>query len=1509
MSFFDDFNLEIEAFSLGQDDIKIKKSTLNNILYQEHKQKIENYTLSSKINSFVYYNCPFYSTFHNLVFISFVGVNDLNEHCLFFIYGVIYDFNFIWLSIYFGQIKPVDDFKRTSLCITESYQLIVLYLNIDHELKVIIFNDRAKPKIEDEPIINNNINNNHYFSCLSLYEEIVIFIYFKEQNLILSIQNITSNYTINNYNDEFNDLIIMNIDQKYPISPLYNNNEAIKINSNKFVIISKYDSNKKLLILLFELYNKNEENIYKSINLRYYELSLDKNNIEINENFHIFLFKGLFGIYFFNNKNLFPGFMIFSYTKSINQGNEYDLLNNNYKIKINELIQIENNIFVYEPKLKILSLPDVSSTGIYLYNSDYEQIYENDTLDYKDSINIGFLPSSLIYDLYNISFVTISKEPSSFSTYNFYPNEIKTFGEEINQENYYINNIKEFECQESYFTFEISEYDLCDSSCKICNKNQCFSCIDSSEFPAELKKKCYSNISPPGNNYYFNNTINVFLLCHENCNSCNGSYDELLNNHNCIECKNGYIKMEKTNNCYLENEIPFSYYKSEDNIYKRCDRHCETCSGPSTNDGYHNCISCDIEENYILFNKSNNCLKCFSKNKIADFEQKKCIYREEVPDGYYLKDNLIVEKCYNNCKTCSNGEIIDNLNILNMNCDSCNNNNGYYFKEVENNNYYNCYLENEIPQNYYKRFDIEKNESKYYKCYELCRNCSEGGIENNMQCDSCYDDYELINGNCIPLIECPYLYIKNITNNNNKECLKENEICIDDYPFLFPKSNECKIICSYTQLIDKECISTKNSKALQEVHHIIIQKLKNNELILDNNNNFNDIIIEGMDTFYHLTTNINQNNNELNKKYSNLSSIELRECENKIKKNNNLPDDAPLFIFIVELIRNDTPSREVEYEIYNPYNLTINLDLSICKDTPIIIKSPILLNENKLKIYQNAKNQGYDIYNPNDTFYNDVCTPYDNENNIDVILNDRKNDYYENISLCESNCEYQEINVESKKVICSCEVKTEMNLIDYFSTIHFEPNKIKNDFFDVYKNSNLKIIKCYNLVLNLNNLKANIGSYLFIFLSFLFISSNIYTFFTIKQNIINIINKITKSNECLLEKESQIKNENSVNKKKVRKISSITKSHLMSCPPKSKKIQKIISKKSSNSIINNNNDTLSYFKNKDLDSPKNKRKKLKCKSSFHKPNSKSELVQTNLKFLPGNNKISQKELRNKKKVNRLSTNKFNISKKKKKDKNVNINDKTNKNFDFFIEKLLKVIKPEEKYTFLIDDELNHLIYKDALQIDFRTWMQYYWSLLKIKHLIIFTFINNEDYNVRAIKFSLFLCSFSIYFIVNTLFFNDDSIHKKYKNGGHFTINYQIIQILISSGISVVFNVLLKLLSLSQKNILKLKYLGIQEAKRESQKVYILIKLKFALFIIVGSCVLLFSWYYISCFCCVFKNSQNDLIKSITLSFIISMSYPMAISIIPGYLRNLSLKNRKKEDHKCLYDISKIISFI
>ena len=123
---------------------------------------------------------------------------------------------------------------------------------------------------------------------------------------------------------------------------------------------------------------------------------------------------------------------------------------------------------------------------------------------------------------------------------------------------------------------------------------------------------------------------------------------------------------------------------------------------------------------------------------------------------------------------------------------------------------------------------------------------------------------------------------------------------------------------------------------------------------------------------------------------------------------------------------------------------------------------------------------------------------------------------------------------------------------------------------------------------------------------------------------------------------------------------------------------------------------------------------------------------------------------------------------------------------------------------LNDQELNNLEYEQALKIDKRTYLQYYWSLLKKKHLLLFTFYPINDYNLVSIKICLFLLSFSLYFTINGFFFNDDTMHKIYIDNGSFNIIYQIPTILYSSIISAVINMILKQLSLSENNILSIK---------------------------------------------------------------------------------------------------------
>ena len=65
----------------------------------------------------------------------------------------------------------------------------------------------------------------------------------------------------------------------------------------------------------------------------------------------------------------------------------------------------------------------------------------------------------------------------------------------------------------------------------------------------------------------------------------------------------------------------------------------------------------------------------------------------------------------------------------------------------------------------------------------------------------------------------------------------------------------------------------------------------------------------------------------------------------------------------------------MQYEIYEPINKT-KLDLSVCKDIPININVPVILSENLQGLHDKLKDLGYDIFDINNEFYQDICTPY-----------------------------------------------------------------------------------------------------------------------------------------------------------------------------------------------------------------------------------------------------------------------------------------------------------------------------------------------------------------------------------------------------------------------------------------------------------------------------------------------------------------------------------------------------
>ena len=226
-----------------------------------------------------------------------------------------------------------------------------------------------------------------------------------------------------------------------------------------------------------------------------------------------------------------------------------------------------------------------------------------------------------------------------------------------------------------------------------------------------------------------------------------------------------------------------------------------------------------------------------------------------------------------------------------------------------------------------------------------------------------------------------------------------------------------------------------------------------------------------------------------------------------------------------------------------------------------------------------------------------------------------------------------------------------------------------------------------------------------------------------------------------------------------------------------------------------------------------------------------------------------------------------------------------------------------------DTELNELPYLRARILDKRTYCQFYLSLLKTRHILIFAFFFSNDYNSHIIKIYLFFFIAIINFSINSLFFNDSTMHEIYKDEGDFDFVYQIPQIIACSVISGVLSSIFKLLALSERNVLTLKQLKENEyIKQKKENILGTIKIKFVAFFVLSFLLQFLFWFYVSCFCAVYRNTQMHLIKDFLISFGISLFYPLGVYLIPGFFRICSLRSKNK-DKKCLYDFSKLFQMI
>ena len=285
--------------------------------------------------------------------------------------------------------------------------------------------------------------------------------------------------------------------------------------------------------------------------------------------------------------------------------------------------------------------------------------------------------------------------------------------------------------------------------------------------------------------------------------------------------------------------------------------------------------------------------------------------------------------------------------------------------------------------------------------------------------------------------------------------------------------------CSNDQILNNECDNGKmTNKQITEIFNSIRDNILKEDYHGENK------IIETENVVIQLSTLEDQQKSN----NPNASTIDIGQCENILKTRYNISDEQSLIVLKTDIKNEDLTSTYVQYEIYHPITKE-QLDLTHCKDVTIVVSVPVNLDDNTVSLYDSLSESGYNLFDSEDDFYNDICSTYTSQNGTDMILSDRKTEIYslaENISMCQAGCEFDSYDKTTKKAKCNCEVQTNSTETD-FSKIDFSASAVASSFISTLKNSNFLVMKCYQLAIDITNLLKNKGRIIMTVIYFLYL--------------------------------------------------------------------------------------------------------------------------------------------------------------------------------------------------------------------------------------------------------------------------------------------------------------------------------------------------------------------------------------------------------------------------------------
>ena len=146
--------------------------------------------------------------------------------------------------------------------------------------------------------------------------------------------------------------------------------------------------------------------------------------------------------------------------------------------------------------------------------------------------------------------------------------------------------------------------------------------------------------------------------------------------------------------------------------------------------------------------------------------------------------------------------------------------------------------------------------------------------------------------------------------------------------------------------------------------------------------------------------------------------------------------------------------------------------------------------------------------------------------------------------------------------------------------------------------------------------------------------------------------------------------------------------------------------------------------------------------------------------------------------------------------------------------------------------------------------------------------------------------------MNVIFFFDSSMHKIYIDYGKYNFIKQIPQIIYSSIVSLIIEILIGILSYTDKNIYEIRQLK-EFSSEKINKIFQKIKIKLIVYFVITFIFFLFYWYLISSFCAVYNNTQIIYLKDFITSFCLGLLYPFLIQLCFAFLRIFSLRKNNK----------------